>query len=105
MKDYFRLIDKYKYVSFDIYDTLISRYTVCPHDVFRIVEDRYNSEYDRSIDDFLHARIDAESTARSHDPGKEVTLDGIYEKLKGFSDHEKRELLKIESEIDRKSVV
>ncbi len=101
MKDYFRLIDKYKYVSFDIYDTLISRYTVCPHDVFRIVEDRYNSEYDRSIDDFLHARIDAESTARSDDPGREVTLDGIYEKLKGFSDHEKRELMKIESEIEK----
>jgi predicted HAD superfamily hydrolase len=69
------LIDHYKVISFDVFDTLLTRRVAEPVDVFRLVEAH------RGFDDFVAARIKAEHLARRRfGSGKspEVTLDEIY---------------------------
>ena len=34
------MLEKYKYISFDIFDTLVKRCVINPHDVFDLI-DRY----------------------------------------------------------------
>ena len=63
-----------KYVSFDIYDTLVIRPYVIPTDLFRHVESLYNRE------GFAESRVSAERTARRKHTG-EVTLDQIYDEI------------------------
>lgn len=38
-------ISKYKYISFDIFDTLINRDVVNPTDIFLIVQNEYRKTY------------------------------------------------------------
>lgn len=64
-------IEPYKYVSFDIFDTLIKRNVNTPVDIFKIME--------LSIgDNFVYKRIDAERKARENCRHEEVTLQEIY---------------------------
>ena len=45
MNDYNKikdLIDNYKIISFDIFDTLLKRNTIKPIDIFELVEKKYN---------------------------------------------------------------
>ncbi|MEM8867822.1 MAG: HAD family hydrolase [Verrucomicrobiota bacterium] len=73
---------KYKVVSFDIFDTLISRSVPEPHDVFSVVEAEYNCRYsEESISDFRQARVDAEYRVRAAINFKEVSLETICEEL------------------------
>lgn len=65
-------IEKYTYVSFDIFDTLLKRDVKKPEDVFTLVEEIY------SIKDFKKKRIDAERTARLKNISGEVSLNDIY---------------------------
>lgn len=62
-------------VSFDIFDTLITRYYSHPSDIFRDIEVA-NKAYG-----FCQARIAAEKKARITNGDKEVTLDEIYSYL------------------------
>lgn len=65
---------KYKVVSFDIFDTLVSRLVCNPHDVFKLVEAR------SGMAGFAAARAAAERSARTK--GKpEVTFEEIYAEL------------------------
>lgn len=69
---------RFKYVSFDIYDTLIYRDVDQPKDVFKIIERFCNGKNEETIDDFAKLRAEAEIAARSsHD--REITIDDIYE--------------------------
>ena len=53
-------IDKFEYVSFDIFDTLVKRCVTNPHDVFDLV-DRYCKKNEIPVpDDFKDKRITAE---------------------------------------------
>ena len=53
-------IDSFKYVSFDIFDTLVKRCVTNPHDVFDLV-DRYCKKNEIPVpDDFKDKRITAE---------------------------------------------
>ena len=81
-----KLIDSHKIISFDIFDTLLSRTFVHPYDVFGFIEYTYNAE------GFKNARIIAESIA--HDKyGKEVNIHDIYSVLNPeFKKFEKIEL-------------
>ena len=56
-------INKYKAVSFDIFDTLLKRDVFRPSDVFRIVQTEAQERYEIDID-FKALRINAEKTAR-----------------------------------------
>lgn len=68
-------VKRYRYVSFDIFDTLVLRNVSCPEDVFSIVEYRMQKKYKNN--DFRKIRIAAESQAR-HNIDGEITLDDIY---------------------------
>ena len=80
-----------RYVSFDIYDTLVIRPYVRPTDLFRHVESLYNKE------GFAESRISAEKNARRKHPG-EITLDQIYDEI----DPAYRDLMSVETDMEIK---
>ena len=74
-------LKKYKYVSFDIFKTLVFRNVSNDVDIFKIVEIEYNKNYDDKILDFKNLRINAEINAREKSKDEEITLDEIYDNL------------------------
>lgn len=70
-----------KIISFDIFDTLIKRKCGNPHNVFDIVEERFNSNHPEKIKNFRINRINAEIRARKLSINEEVTLSDIYKQL------------------------
>lgn len=62
--------EPYDLISFDVFDTLLCRYTGRPEEVFRILEEQ------NGIPEFAKARRAAEAKAR--EGGREATLAGIY---------------------------
>lgn len=78
-----RIIAKYEYVSFDLYDTLLKRNVNHPTDVFSIVEAAYKTKYeDDGIADFKEIRTNAERNLRDI-TNTEVGIDDIYTQLNG----------------------
>lgn len=73
--DLYKKIEKYEYVSFDIFDTLIKRDVPKPTDIFDILGKKVK------IDDFKKKRIKAELDARQGSNDSEINLDDIYSKL------------------------
>lgn len=69
----------YKYISFDIFDTLIKRFTEQPKDVFKIVQIKYEKKYGTydKIPQFSEVRVESERIARSKN-NREITFDDIY---------------------------
>lgn len=90
----FETIDDKKYVSFDIFDTLIVRPFVNPVDVFHYIE---KSNY--GLKGFCKERVNAEKRARIASEREDVTLDEIYEqivpKFKMLKENEKQTELKL----------
>lgn len=80
-------IDKYEYISFDLYDTLIFRIVAHPADIFKYVEIAYKKKYgeESSIHGFASSRKRAEEFLRQHSD-REVRLDDIYNKFLHISE-------------------
>ena len=74
-------LKKYKYISFDIFDTLILRNVIKPTDVFDIVEKVYNSNAKNKISNFKSRRISAQIEASKESNEEETTIKDIYKKL------------------------
>jgi len=73
---------RYKVVSFDIFDTLISRLVSDPHDVFALVEREFNHRHPEiRLDGFREKRVSAERRAREARDFKEVSFEVIYDEL------------------------
>lgn len=75
-------------ISFDIFDTLILRPFWNPDDLFNLLEEIINEEFDiPDILDFKNLRIEAETMARQKnaDSCYEITLDEIYGEFKYIS--------------------
>lgn len=70
---------QYEIISFDVFDTLITRLVSRPVDVFEIVERRAKF-IGLDVEGFASLRVAAERAARSHIL-PEVTLDDIYSEL------------------------
>ena len=71
-------------ISFDIFDTILTRLVECPIDIFAIVE-KFLVENGHSSAGFAVARFESEKIARDiayQQNKEEVTLDNIYEQLK-----------------------
>lgn len=106
-------IDKFKVVSFDVFDTLITRKCVSPRDIFIEVEIRFKKHHDNSdkVNNFRAWRIKAESLAeeRAKLSGKEeCSFDEIYDELKALlnlSDDEVKELKNYELEVELENVI
>ncbi|MGP9531162.1 HAD family hydrolase [Psychrobacter sp. AOP7-A1-18] len=106
-------IDKYKVISFDIFDTLITRVCVSPRDVFTEVEKRFKFDHQSldKVNNFRAWRIRAESLAEEKaqlNGREECSLDEIYNEIKiilNLSDNEVSKLKAYELEIELESVI
>ncbi len=92
---------KKKYISFDLFDTLVFRNTPSPSDVFTLVENKYNLENEDKIYSFKKKRMNAEKKCKRYNKSGEINIDEIYRKLSinYTSGHTKR-LEEIEKEIE-----
>lgn len=76
---------KYKYVSFDIFDTLICRSLMRPSDVFELVEKKANEIFQESaITGFSVIRINSEILARKK-KNFEITIEDIYDEIESLT--------------------
>ena len=74
-----------RYVSFDIFDTLVTRPFFFPTDLFSLLSDEINKD-DSTFVDFVQIRVDAERNCRKEIERKfpsreEITLDEIYDTI------------------------
>lgn len=75
LKDSSSIIQKikgYKYVSFDVFDTLLKRNLVTPEDLFKVLGMAINDT------SFYEKRVSAEAKARELKNREEINLDDIY---------------------------
>lgn len=87
-------LSKYRYVSFDIFDTLIKRSVAKPTDLFRLIEINYD-QIRRCKSGFEQKRIIAEQNAR-RELNRPITLEEIYEKLRKEFGHDADKLKEME---------
>lgn len=100
-------IDSADIVSFDVFDTLLTRNTVHPRDVFVLARELFNEESNGlMMEDFCLARVKSELHARKkHSIKTDVTLDDIYDslgELYGYEQPMLAELKKYELEAEKK---
>lgn len=69
-------IPQYEVISFDIFDTLVLRDVLFPHDIFKILA-KWVAEVFQIVD-FLYIRINLEDEARKNSGREDVTLSEIY---------------------------
>ena len=95
-------IDRYKYVSFDIFDTLITRNLSDPYLLFTIVQKKYEKLFKTKICNFKKIRLQAERNAHKKTNAEDVSLDLIYENFdnKNNLDLQKLKELEIKTEVD-----
>ncbi len=96
-----------KLASFDIFDTTLIRKCGKPGNVFYLLSQKLYPSDRAKREDFLLWRRQAESEARRQAPGKDVTIDNIYssEKLKGFNEYSKKELIEAEKNIEAEQLI
>lgn len=77
--------DHVRYVSFDVFDTLIQRPFMYPTDLFQLLSEEFNQAL-ASYVDFRSIRITAETAVRqeqylTHPSTQDITLDQIYDHI------------------------
>ncbi len=96
-------IDKYEYVSFDIFDTLIKRNIQRPSDIFELVQLEYENKYNKKIYNYKDIRTRAEIKARALDKNREPNIDDIYKCLElNKKEYDIEDLKKIEINLEDK---
>lgn len=95
-------IKGYKYISFDIFDTLLYRSVSNPKAIFELVEYNYNIVNEDKIRFFKYKRAMAEKKARDATNKEDITLDDIYFFL-DYEENIKDKLKKMECDIEIKS--
>lgn len=96
LHDFKSKMNEQQVVSFDVFDTLLERSVLNPHDVFSIVEEQAKSAEDIPLNfDFRKLRVAAETNARDKETGEEVNLRQIYDELQILAGSEKLDLGKI----------
>lgn len=81
LEELLNLTENYRWISFDLFDTLLYRVVSKPELIFELVERRYNEKNPRWISGFTKRRIKAEALARKHARYGEITIDKIYAEL------------------------
>lgn len=95
---------KYNTITFDIFDTLVTRTILMPDDIFNIIEKESKILMPES---FISIRKKAEATART-ELKKDVSLDDIYEfmkKLNILSPHDVDKLKELEISLELKHII
>lgn len=75
------MIDKYEVITFDIFDTLLKRNVLSPHDIFLYEQRILIQKYGKKFENFKENRIQAEYRAREKDETSECSLQEIYSEL------------------------
>lgn len=90
-----KIIDSKNIISFDIFDTLIRRMVKNPHDIFDLVERKYNFlNTDKKISNFRKNRILSEKDCRNKSNNEEITIEEIYANLEKVYDKNQVNVLK-----------
>lgn len=100
-----QLIDKYNVISFDIFDTLITRRILKPTDIFNVVERVLLEKYEIKIN-FKEIRIKCEKKLNESYPAPK--FDQIYDEIQKelqLSEDIKELIKKIEYEIEYKYII
>ncbi len=111
IKTIYEIIDDCKIVSFDIFDTLITRKVFSPREIFNLVEEKYNKNAQVKIRDFKQFRILSENKAldNAKDAGRQdCTLDEIYSEFKSMlslADEVATELMNLEIEVEIENII
>ena len=91
-----KMIDGCKVISFDIFDTLITRCCSNPEDIFKIVEKKLNL----TGADFQKERVKAELIARQVKKSEEITLKEIYNHVETLDMYKKQLAMQLEIETE-----
>ena len=93
--------------SFDIFDTTLIRKCGKPENIFYILAHKLYPNDKAKREDFLLWRKGAESEARRRKPGKDVTIEDIYDsdELKGFDEYTTAQLIEVEKSIEAEQLV
>ncbi|MBY4895860.1 HAD-IA family hydrolase [Cupriavidus sp. AU9028] len=92
-----------KVISFDVFDTLISRAVEVPADAYRLLEAEAVRMTAGRLEDFARVRLAAEIAAREANPDGEITFDDIYDAISahyGLSDAERARLMDLEVDVE-----
>lgn len=93
-------IEKYDYVSFDVFDTLIFRNVLKPTDLFHYVGIAAQKE-GIHINEFMKVRVNAESrTIASNKKTNEVLLEDIYKNIPFESEQDRMRTKEIELQME-----
>ena len=80
------LENKFHAVSFDVFDTVVTRITAHPRAVFLLIQEELERSEDSLptclVDNFHTTRIEAERTARKLSSTEDVTIEEIYDVIK-----------------------
>ncbi len=95
------ILANYEIISFDIFDTLVTRKIYNPDDVFLLIE-KYLKEKNINIDNYKKIRKDAELNVRKRKNFQgDCTIHEIYDEFKNLTDLSEEQILAIkEIEID-----
>lgn len=94
-----KIIKKYEYVSFDLFDTLIFRTVDTPEDVWVLVENEYNRVYSKKLNFYKQIRMFSERRARKHNGNTETKLDDIFYYMP-YNEKVKNRLKELEKRIE-----
>lgn len=97
------IIERYDAISFDVWDTLITRTVLQPEDVFIIVENRAK-EMQIGICDYCKNRVEAIFHVERANPDITEIYDAL-QKATGISDREKEVLMKLEIQTETDVVI
>ena len=102
LQNLYEVLQRFRRISFDVFDTLITRPLLSPDHVFLLMEKKIKAAYGIDLD-FLNLRKQAELHARRKKQA-DVTLEEIYEAMReigGFSavQVEKIRALELETEV------
>lgn len=96
-----------KLASFDIFDTTLIRKCGKPENIFYLLAHKLYPNDKAKRDDFLLWRKGAESEARRRAPGKDVTIEDIYnsEEIAGFTEYTPEQLIEAEKSIEAEQLI
>lgn len=95
--DIMSVVQSKKYVSFDIFDTLLKRNVKQPTDVFKLMELILSK---RGLPFSATKRIEAEKKARSKTLAEEITIEDIYQQYVGLSSPERTSYVETELDVE-----
>jgi HAD hydrolase, family IA, variant 1 len=95
---YFDKLNRFKYISFDVFDTLLFRKVKTPVGLFEFIQQQAENK-GFSYPNYCSARIEAEKKAIKHNSDSdEITLDSIYKEMEFNNEAERNYFMSLEQD-------